>query len=473
VATDTRNPASDVAITGTWTGTASNRWTLVDNHPDASATDKITCSAAGTAVFGFTPAFSIPAGSTSISVQVLYYDSKNGSQSCSCGALIRCNDTTNRLATAHNPANATFTSRSDNYANNPKTSTGWTVNDVNGVGTNGLTAFGLSVTDASPTIDLASIQLQVTYTPPSFTGTSGGTVEAVSGAASGTLGYSGTSAGTLSAVTGGASGTSVGGAVTGTSSGALSAITGTASGQVDPPVSGTSVGTLSAATGSASGKLGYSGTSVGTLSVVTGTASGTLGYSGSSTGSLASLTGSVSGKNGFNGTSAGNVAAITGTSAGKLGYSGTSVGTVSAVTGSGAALTGDGVLGTSAGTLGVLSGSGSGYLSYSGTSAGTLSSATQTASGTHSITGTVSGTLSPLVSSASGIFDSGFSGGGGASGGEGAEGPLAEEFSGTSDGVLGALIGSASGRLGSLVTLGSIDIADSVRTSVTVTENVN
>jgi hypothetical protein len=160
-ATKTRNPTSEVAVTGTWSG--ANRHLLVDDHPDTTGADKTTCSAAGVMALGFS-AFDVPAGATSISVQVLYYDSKNGSQSCNCGALIRCNDTTNRLATGHNPANATFTSRSDNYATNPKSAAAWTVNDVNGVGTNGLTAFGISVTDASPTIDIASVQLQVTYT---------------------------------------------------------------------------------------------------------------------------------------------------------------------------------------------------------------------------------------------------------------------------------------------------------------------
>jgi hypothetical protein len=163
VATQTRNPTSEVAVTGTWSGT--NRHLLLDDYPDSGGADRTTCSVAGVLLLGFS-VFTIPAGSTGISVQVLYYDSKNGSQSSTIGAAIRCNDTTNRLAGTHNPANATITSRSDNYATNPKTSAAWTVDDVNGVGTNGLTSFGLSVTDASPTVDVVSAQLQVTYTPP-------------------------------------------------------------------------------------------------------------------------------------------------------------------------------------------------------------------------------------------------------------------------------------------------------------------
>lgn len=163
MATDTRNPTSEVAVGGTWSGT--NRHLLVDDYPDTTGADVTTCSAAGVIQFGFS-AFAIPAGSTAISVQVKYYDSKNGTQSSACGGSIRCNDTTNRNATTHNPANATWTSRSDNWANNPKSSAAWTVADVNGSGTNGLTAFGINVSDASPTVAISSVQLQVTYTPP-------------------------------------------------------------------------------------------------------------------------------------------------------------------------------------------------------------------------------------------------------------------------------------------------------------------
>jgi hypothetical protein len=167
MATQTRNPTSEVAVTGTWRGTS--RHLLLDDHPDSGnpAADLTTCSAAGTLVLGFS-AFTIPANSTAISVQVLYYDFKNGSQGSVAGSLIRCNDTTNRLSATHNPGNgnAAIALRSDNYATNPKSGQAWTVDDVNRVGTNGLTAFGLSVTDASPTVVVSSAQIQVTYTPP-------------------------------------------------------------------------------------------------------------------------------------------------------------------------------------------------------------------------------------------------------------------------------------------------------------------
>lgn len=173
MATQTRNPTSDVSFTGTWTGAP--RWSAVDDHPDSGnpVADSIThgTTTAGEGLFGFT-AFSVPAGSTAISVQVLYYDFKNASQACNIRARIRCNDATGRDAPGgtHNPGNgnANIALRTDDYgANNPKTGSAWTVDDVNGVGTNGLTAFGVVSTDANPSITISSIQLQVTYTPPS------------------------------------------------------------------------------------------------------------------------------------------------------------------------------------------------------------------------------------------------------------------------------------------------------------------
>lgn len=171
MATQTRNPTSDVSFTGTWTGSAGTRFQAVDDHPDSGnpIADGLTHgTTAGEGLMGFS-VFTVPAGSTNISVQVIYYDFKNASQACNLRARIRCNDTTGRDAPGgtHNPGNGNgnITLRTDDYgANNPKTGAAWTVDDVNGVGTNGLTAFGVVSTDANPTITVSSILLQVTYT---------------------------------------------------------------------------------------------------------------------------------------------------------------------------------------------------------------------------------------------------------------------------------------------------------------------
>ena len=192
MATQTRNPTSDVSFTGTWT--AAPRWSAVDDHPDGGnpITDGITHgTTAGEGLMGF-DAFTVPTGSTGISVQVIYYDFKNGAQACNLRARLRCNDTTGRDAPGgtHNPGNgnANIALRTDDYgANNPKTGLPWTVDDVNGVGANGLTAFGVVSTDANPTITISSILLQVTYTEPSVTGDLASTEAMDTAAASGTV----------------------------------------------------------------------------------------------------------------------------------------------------------------------------------------------------------------------------------------------------------------------------------------------
>lgn len=199
MATDSRSPTSDEATTaGTWTGSAGTRYTLVDDHPDATGADKLTLSGSGSGnlTFGFT-AFSIPAGSTALSVQVIYYDDKNASQGCNVGGRLKVGGNYYG-ATTHNPANGVFTLRTDDWANNPKTATAWTVDDVNGVGANALQAFGWVSTDTAPSIDLTSVIVQVTYTPaPSsvtLAGTSAG-VAAVSGGISATRGLVSSSGG--------------------------------------------------------------------------------------------------------------------------------------------------------------------------------------------------------------------------------------------------------------------------------------
>jgi len=173
VATKTRNPTGDTSFTGTWTGSAGTRYQSVDDHPDSGnpIADGLTHGTAtpGEGLFSFS-VFDVPAGATAISLQVIYYDFKNASQACNIAARIRCNDTTGRDATSHNPGNgnANIALRTDNYANNPKSGAAWTVDDVNGVGTNGLTAFGVVSTDANPSITISSIIVQVTYTPPAI-----------------------------------------------------------------------------------------------------------------------------------------------------------------------------------------------------------------------------------------------------------------------------------------------------------------
>ena len=62
MATDARNPTSDEAVSGTWTGTAGSRFAVVDDYPDSSGADELTHgTTAGNLTFGFS-AFAVPAG---------------------------------------------------------------------------------------------------------------------------------------------------------------------------------------------------------------------------------------------------------------------------------------------------------------------------------------------------------------------------------------------------------------------------
>lgn len=165
MATQTRNPTSDEAASGTLSGSAGTRYTLVDDHPDTGGADVLTFGTTTAQItFGYA-AFSIPQGSTSISVQVLYYDGEAANGANNCGGRLKVGTQYFNAAT-HNPSGTTYTSRSDNFATNPATSAAWTVDQVNGVGANALQAFGIGSTDSNPTFRVSSVQLQVTYTAP-------------------------------------------------------------------------------------------------------------------------------------------------------------------------------------------------------------------------------------------------------------------------------------------------------------------
>lgn len=164
MAQQTRNPTGDGTFTGTWT--AAPRWSVVDDHPDSGGTDFLTHgTTAGGGNFTFS-AFTVPAGSYIQSVQVIYYDQKTASQAASWGARLRVNGTDRAVMDAHNPANGVWTLRTATATTNPATGSAWTVNDVNGTGTNPLQEFGLVATDASPTCRVSSIQLVVNYIEP-------------------------------------------------------------------------------------------------------------------------------------------------------------------------------------------------------------------------------------------------------------------------------------------------------------------
>lgn len=171
-ASQTRDPTGDGTFSGTWTGTAGTRWQLVDDHPDSAGTDLLThgTATAGRGTFTYS-AFTVPAGATIDSVQVLYYDRKTASQADSWGAFLRVGGVDRATNDAHN-ASTTRTLRTATYTTNPATSTAWTRDEVNGTaGSNNLEGFGVVATDANPSLELSSIQLVVNYTTAPVDGT--------------------------------------------------------------------------------------------------------------------------------------------------------------------------------------------------------------------------------------------------------------------------------------------------------------
>ena len=175
-----RNPTSDEAVAGSWDGTSDSRYAVVNDHPDSTGSTFLTHgTTAGSITFGFTP-FNIPLGSTNISVMIVYYDKKAATQADNIGGRLKVGGNYYN-ATTHGPTNGVWTLRTDTWATNPKTSTNWTTDDINGIGVNALTAFGWVSTDANPTIQLSSIQLQITFTPPGIKKIINETIQVVEG----------------------------------------------------------------------------------------------------------------------------------------------------------------------------------------------------------------------------------------------------------------------------------------------------
>jgi hypothetical protein len=160
--TQTRAPTSDVTATGTWNGSAGTRYTAVDDYPDTTADSLTHGTTAGVIQFGFS-AFTVPSGATINSVAVNYYSNKTGAAGNTFGARITVGGTGYNSAT-DNQVNGTPTQYTKTWTTNPATSAAWTVDQVNGTGSNNLTAFGAnSGTDANPTIVLWSIEAVVDY----------------------------------------------------------------------------------------------------------------------------------------------------------------------------------------------------------------------------------------------------------------------------------------------------------------------
>lgn len=160
MAVESRAPTSDEAVSGTWTGTAGSRYTLVDDFPDTGAADSLVVSTAsgGNLTFGFS-AFSIASDKVIVKVEVCYRNYKGGANPNAIGGRLKIGGTYYNAAT-HSPPNGSgnMVLHQDTWTTNPATGSAWTPAEVNAI-----QAFGWTCTDGAPAITLPDIQLEVSY----------------------------------------------------------------------------------------------------------------------------------------------------------------------------------------------------------------------------------------------------------------------------------------------------------------------
>lgn len=166
MAEETRRPTGD--DTANWTpfpATPTTRWDKVDEVIPTD-TDYISTSTANTQTFTFT-AFTVPAGSTITNLTIYYRHEKIGGGTCNIRSALKIGGTYYTTTdTGVNPTQGAWNTRSYDYTISPRTSAAWTVADIKGVGANPLQAFGVSSSDATPTVYCSQCYAVVTYIPP-------------------------------------------------------------------------------------------------------------------------------------------------------------------------------------------------------------------------------------------------------------------------------------------------------------------
>lgn len=151
--TQTRDPVSFDTSSGTWNATTVG---TINDYPDTS-TYLTHGTTAGNATWNI-DAPTIPAGSTSISVSVLYYRQKTSSGTAAMAGRIKIGANYYNGSTS-NPTTS-MALDTETWATNPAGGA-WTADAVNSI-----SAIGVYASDASPTIRVASVRLSITYTCP-------------------------------------------------------------------------------------------------------------------------------------------------------------------------------------------------------------------------------------------------------------------------------------------------------------------
>jgi hypothetical protein len=160
----TRYPSGDISHSGTWDKTA-NMYSYVDEagaHDGDGSYLLHGTTSSGNALFSF-PAFTVnvPTGMAikSLTVSLVAKDNTAGA-----------NTMRPWIKVGGNNYYGTYTEVPTNYGTisyvwteNPRTSSPWTKDDINGVGSNALQSFGVTSNDANPAIRLTQVYATVTW----------------------------------------------------------------------------------------------------------------------------------------------------------------------------------------------------------------------------------------------------------------------------------------------------------------------
>jgi hypothetical protein len=163
--TQTRVPTGDGG-TGYNSWSSSPFWSQVD-ETTPNDNDYITGTRdSGDYILFNYSAFSIPEGATisGITVYVRARDASSGTNDIRPAITV---GGVNYLTTAssNNPGTS-FNTYSYNYTTNPRTGLAWTVEDVNGTGSNPLQKFGANSSDLNPDMRVSMVYAEVSYTIP-------------------------------------------------------------------------------------------------------------------------------------------------------------------------------------------------------------------------------------------------------------------------------------------------------------------
>lgn len=170
-ATQTQRPTGDNSSTGSWSVYPASPYYNKVNEPTADDDGSyIWATAVGRNLFNF-PSFSIPAGATISQLSITYvYERRQGGQTSNIRSALLVGgvnyDTVDPGVTPP-PNPDPWPSRTYNYTENPATpGSAWTVDDINGVGTNELQAFGVYTSDVTRNPYVTQVYATVTYTVP-------------------------------------------------------------------------------------------------------------------------------------------------------------------------------------------------------------------------------------------------------------------------------------------------------------------